>query len=105
MTYRVLRFTRYGHLQDIGWLDINAASMTFAVDDGGVRAALVKVRDDGYVDKWVSTGKPPGARCSLGIRQEAIGAPDFFSALEDRLKRSLGVILEPALAVEDAGGL
>ena len=38
VSYRVLRFDKSGNLRDIGWLTINAASMTFAVDDDEVRA-------------------------------------------------------------------
>ena len=91
VSYRVLRFDKSGNLRDIGWLTINAASMTFAVDDDEVRAALTNVSEDGYVHKWVNLSR--GNIRADGIEPVAIGTPDFFSALEDRLKR-LGVLLE-----------
>ena len=91
VSYRVLRFDKSGNLRDIGWLIINAASMTFAVDDDEVRAALMKVRDDGYVHKWVNLSR--GGIRADGIEPVAIGKPDFFPALEDRLKR-LGILLD-----------
>ena len=91
VSYRVLRFDKSGNLRDIGWLNISAGSMTFAVDDDEVRAALTNVGDDGYVHKWVNLSR--GNIRADGIEPVAIGTPDFFSALEDRLKR-LGVLLE-----------
>ena len=65
--------------------------MTFAVDEDDVRAALMKIRDDGYVHKKVSLSR--GEIRADGIEPVAIGTHDFFSALEDRLKM-LGVILQ-----------
>ena len=82
MTYRMLRFNKVGDLREIGRLDLEGMAMTFAADEDDVRAALMKVRDDGYVHKKVSLSRA-GIRAD-GIDPVAIGAPDFFSALERR---------------------
>ena len=91
MSYRVLRFDKSGNLRDIGWLKINAASMTFAVDDDEVGEALTNVSDDGYVHKWVNLSRD-NTRAD-GIEPVAIGTPGFNGALEDHLRR-MGVILQ-----------
>ena len=94
VSHRVFRYDKSGNLRDIGWLNINAAPMTFAIDDDEVRAALVNVRDNGYVDKRVSMDRPPGFTCVMGSEPVAIGTPDFFPALEDHLIMRFGITLE-----------